>query len=416
MQQVIADIEDSAKNLSKFTCEFRVKIPGKPVQWIFSRSTPELLPDGGVTWFGFNADITYRKQIEEALSESENKFRKIYEEGPFGIALANGESKFVMANEAFCKITGYNERELKNLSFKEITHPDDRETGMTGFTQLVQRQIPVYKAEKRYIRKDGKVIWGSVTVTPIYDDKGQFSYNLAMVEDISERKKAVDDVIFLNNKLVILIDAIQELATSTCMDDIVKTVHTSARQLVNADGSSFIVRDGDLCYYIEEDAIGPLFKGKRFPMEECISGWAMIHKQAVVIEDIYADERVPTDAYRSTFVKSLAIAPIRKHDPLGAIGAYWAAPYLVSETEMQLLQTLADAAAKAVENIQLIEGLEKTVSDRTAELQLLNKEMEAFSYSVSHDLRAPLRHINGFSEILVRQYAAALPGEAKKIL
>ncbi|MBN2862533.1 MAG: PocR ligand-binding domain-containing protein, partial [Bacteroidales bacterium] len=80
-ERVIADIEYSASHLSYFTCEFRVQIPGKPVQWIFSRSTPEKLPDGSITWYGFNADITRRKEIEDALRESESKFRKIYEDG-----------------------------------------------------------------------------------------------------------------------------------------------------------------------------------------------------------------------------------------------------------------------------------------------------------------------------------------------
>ena len=114
-ERVIADIEYSAKHLTYFTCEFRVQIPGRPVQWIFSRSTPEKLPDGSITWYGFNADITQRKEIEDALRESEGKFGKIYEEGPFGMALVNDEFTFLMANRTFCKITGYTESELRAL-------------------------------------------------------------------------------------------------------------------------------------------------------------------------------------------------------------------------------------------------------------------------------------------------------------
>jgi len=415
-EKVIKDIEYSARNLSYFTCEFRVQRPGQPMQWIFSRSTPEKLPDGSITWYGFNADITYRKQVEEALRESESKFRKIYEEGPYGMALINKELKFVMANRTFCSITGYDEGELLKMTFYDITHPDDRDAGVENYRKLISGETDVVRSEKRYLRKDGSVIWASITVTSNHDDAGTFTYNLAIVEDITERRLASERAGILNERLSFLVEAIQELSTSTTLEGIMKTVMESARRLLNADGATFVLRDGDLCYYADEDSISPLWKGRRFPMDACISGWVMQNRQAVMIEDIYANDLIPHDIYLSTFIRSLAIAPIRLNDPLGAIGAYWSTNIAPSTAELQLLQTLADAAAKAVENVQLIEGLERTISDRTADLQAVNRELEAFSYSVSHDLRAPLRHINGFSEILIRRYSEQIPREAVKYL
>ena len=415
-ERVIADIEYSAEHLTYFTCEFRVLIPGRPVQWILSRSTPEKLPDGSVTWYGFNANITHRKEVEDALRESENKFRKIYEDGPYGMSLVNDEYKFIMANRTFCEIMGYTEFELRNLTFNDITFPDEKGKGMESVKQLIKGEIPVIRLEKRYVRKNGQIIWGSITVAANFDKNGNFRYNLAIVEDITRRKLADEEIRSLNERLQMLVDAIQELSVSTSMENIMKTVRTSARKLVNADGSTFVLRDGDSCYYADEDTISPLWKGQRFPLANCITGWAMLNKQAVIIEDIYSDERIPIETYKTTFVRSLAIAPIRLSDPLGAIGAYWGRNHIPSEMEIQLLQTLADAAAKAVENVQLIDGLEKRIIERTAQLQSVNKELEAFSYSVSHDLRAPLRHINGFSEILTKNYSAQLPEEARKYL
>ncbi len=415
-ERVIADIENSAKHLTYFTCEFRVRIPGKPVQWIFSRSSPEKLADGSITWYGFNADITYRKEAENALRESEGRFRKIYEEGPFGMCLVNSDLKFIIANRTFCEITGYSESELRKLSFKDITYTGDREMGIESFNKLIKGEIHVYKSEKRYVRKDGQVIWGAVTVAANFDKDGNFLYNLVIVEDITNRKLADENIKTLNERLHLLVEAIQEISISTTMGNIMQAVHTSARKLVNADGSTFILRDGDSCYYADEDTVSPLWKGQRLPMENCISGWAMINKQPVIIEDIYSDERIPIELYKSTFVRSLAIAPIRLNDPLGAIGAYWGENYSPSEIDIKLLQTLADAAAKAVENVQLIEGLEKMISERTSQLQSVNQELESFSYSVSHDLRAPLRHINGFAEILTKNYSNDLPEDAKKHL
>lgn len=90
-------------------------------------------------------------------------------------------------------------------------------------------------------------------------------------------------------------------------------------------------------------------KGSRFPMMRCISGWTMLNKQPAAIEDIYSDARVPHDAYRPTFVKSLAMVPIRTAAPIGAIGNYWATPHKPTTEEVNLLQSLADITSRAIE-------------------------------------------------------------------
>lgn len=415
-ERVIADIEYSAKHLTHFTCEFRVQIPGRPVQWIFSRSTPEKLPDGSITWYGFNANITQRKEMEDALRESEGKFRKIYEEGPFGMALVNEAFTFTMVNRTFCEITGYTEAELQQLTFRDITFADDKEIGVESIKKLIKGEIPVVKIEKRYVRKDGEIIWAAVTVAANFDKNGKYLYNLSIIEDITGRKQNEEKIQTLNERLELLVEAIQELSIATSIERIMETVRTAARKLVNADGITFILREGDSCYYADEDSVSPLWKGQRFPLTQCISGWAILNKQTVTIPDIYTDNRVPIQAYKSTYVKSLAIAPIRLTNPLGAIGAYWGSHYIPSEMEIKLLCSLADAAAKAVENIQLIENLEQTISKRTAQLEAVNKELETFTYSVSHDLKAPLRGIDGYSKLLSDLHANNLNDEAKYFL
>ena len=119
-------------------------------------------------------------------------------------------------------------------------------------------------------------------------------------------------------------------------------------------------------------AIEPLWKGSRFPLENCVSGWAMHHRESVVIPDIYIDERVPHEAYRPTFVKSMVMVPIRKVDPIGAIGNYWAYEREATDQEVFLLQALADSTSIAMENVQLYAELEQRVQDRTAELEKAN--------------------------------------------
>lgn len=176
-----------------------------------------------------------------------------------------------------------------------------------------------------------------------------------------------------------LMRAVQELSLARSLPEVQRIVRTSARELTGCDGATFVLRDNGKCFYADEDAIAPLWKGSRFPMEICISGWAMLNRDAAVIPDIYQDPRIPHEAYRPTFVKSLVMVPIRKLDPIGAIGNYWAHERQPSEQEVSLLQALADSTSVAMENVAVYSELEQRVRDRTAELEQANEEIQQLS-------------------------------------
>lgn len=200
-----------------------------------------------------------------------------------------------------------------------------------------------------------------------------------------------------------LANTVQELSLAKDLESVMKIVRTTARKLTGADGATFVLRDNKMCYYADEDAISPLWKGSRFPMENCISGWVMNNKKSVIIPDIYKDERIPYDAYRPTFVKSLAMVPIRTLDPIGAIGNYWAQLHLPTPEELTLLQALADITAVSIENINVRNKLEERLKERELMLEQLEnqkKQLEEFTQIVSHNLRAPLTNLLLLSDLV----------------
>lgn len=141
--------------------------------------------------------------------------------------------------------------------------------------------------------------------------------------------------------------AIEMVAEAETVEEIEVILRGSARAGVGAQGATVVRLEDGECYYADEDAMSPLWKGQRFPVRQCISGWSMLHRQTVVIPDTRADDRIPQDAYRPTFVRSMMMVPVGTADPVGAIGVYWADLHEASAEETALIERLADAAARA---------------------------------------------------------------------
>lgn len=142
--------------------------------------------------------------------------------------------------------------------------------------------------------------------------------------------------------------AVERMRLAADVDELIDILRANARRLIGADGIAIILRDGGSCHYVEEDAISPLWKGGRFPLETCVSGWAMLNGRTAVIPDILCDPRVPKEAYRRTFVRSMAMAPMSRRNAGGALGAYWAQLHTPDPAEVMILECLAEAAGKAL--------------------------------------------------------------------
>ncbi len=135
-------------------------------------------------------EVAERKQAEKSLRESEERFRTAFEKGSVAMALTALDSTLLKVNSRFCRMLGFSESELVGRSFTEITHPDDRAANLVGTRQLASGEISSFHMEKRYLRKDGTVLWAEMNTAAVPDAKGRPLYCVTHVQDITERKKA----------------------------------------------------------------------------------------------------------------------------------------------------------------------------------------------------------------------------------
>jgi len=147
-------------------------------------------------------DVTERKHAEEALRESELRFRTVYERSPVGIALVDSRTgRFLQVNPKFCEIAGRNEAELLGIDIRNITHPDDIEQTTEYLRQLAEENLAHYEMEKRYVRPDGSARWVRVQAVPMWSKGEQQRWHMGLVEDITERRQAEAEIATLVQQL-----------------------------------------------------------------------------------------------------------------------------------------------------------------------------------------------------------------------
>lgn len=308
----------------------------------------------------------------------------MYENSAFGMVLTNDKFQFIKTNPAFCKIIGYDEAELLKMTFKELSFPEDLTNNLTCIQKLIRKEIPVYKIEKRYIRKDGQVIWGSLTVVANYNDDGIFLYNLATIEDITPRKQAEDEIKSLNERI----------STATRASEVGIWDWDIQNNVLKWDEQMFALyglKNDEFIGAYEAWLSGLHPDDKEFSKKET--------QRAILGEKEYNSEfRVIWPNGTIRFIK--AKGEVFRNDlgnPIRMVGINF---------------DITSRKTTEKEIITLNETLEQRVLERTSQLEAANKDMEAFSYSVSHDLRAPLRHINGYVDLLNAKYLDHLPEKA----
>ncbi|MGD0202650.1 MAG: PAS domain S-box protein [Candidatus Bathyarchaeia archaeon] len=210
---IVSDYEMPIKNGLDFLMELREQKTEIPFILLTGKGREEIVikalnlgADGYVNKQG-NPETVYgelthyirqsveKKQAKSALNYSEKQLEAVIMNAPIGIAASHSASKlFETANATFCKILGYTQDELRNLTFSEITHPDDLSENVAKVENLKAGRIPTFSLEKRYIRKDGSIIYGKLNASALRDKDGKISLFIMELEDITERKKMEEKV------------------------------------------------------------------------------------------------------------------------------------------------------------------------------------------------------------------------------
>ena len=146
-------------------------------------------------------NITGRKIAEEALRESEERFRTTFEQAAVGIAHVSPSGEFIRVNQRLCDILGYTREELLNLTYQGITHPDHLKVDIKDANDLFAGRVENYSKEKRYLRKDGTSVWVNLTVASVRDSAGRPTHSISVIEDISARKSVEEEIHLLNEEL-----------------------------------------------------------------------------------------------------------------------------------------------------------------------------------------------------------------------
>lgn len=360
-------------------------------------------------------DITERKRTVLALSESEERFRTAFDYAGIGMAIVGLNGRWLKVNRAVCEIIGYRKDELLTLDFQTITHPEDLESDLNYAAQLLRGEIGSYQLEKRYIHKQGQLIWVLLTGSLVRTAEGEPLHFIAQIQDVSLQKQAEQILRSQMQREQVLSQFVQSIRNSLDLTTISFSAAHESGRLLGADVVKII-------QYFPEEALWrnvaeyrpfdsfPSTLDLEIPDTENPVTEVIKRLKPVALSGWEPHPDDPRMELLGSFAGHWLIVPL----PMGT--GLWGALYLArnlnespwDNSEMELLLAIANQLAIALNQAELYQQVEKA---REA-ADTANEAKSAFLASMSHELRSPLNAILGFAQLLLSN--PALSQDAKE--
>ena len=343
-------------------------------------------------WFGRPAevvladDVTERLRAVRELADSERRFHATFEQAAVGFALVALDGRWLEVNQRLCEIVGYTRDELRACTFQDITHPDDLAADLALVARLRAGEIRTYTLEKRYLHRQGQVVWINLTVALVRRADGAPDYFVSVVEDISARHRAEEALRKLSR------------AVEQTSESIVITDAQGAMEYVN---DAFVQASG----YARDELIGRnprLLQSGATPRSAYAALWAAITAGRTWRGEFFNRRKDGTD-----YVEAVTISPLRESD--GRITHY-----------VGVKQDITERRRTEQELERHRHHLEALVADRTAQLEqaraqaeAANEAKSAFLAHMSHEIRTPMNGVLGMLELL--EHGELTPAQAEMV-
>jgi PAS domain S-box-containing protein len=349
-----------------------------------------------------------REQAKAILWESEERFRATFEQAAVGIAHIDLEGRWLRVNQRFCNIVGYSLEQLQNLTFQEITHPDDLDIDVQLIGKILAGEIPTYSIEKRYIHATGSDVWVNLTVSLVRESPNLPKYFIAVIEDITERKQAEVDLEKLLTteheqrlQAETLAEVTLSLTSQTNPANVLDEILRQVQRLVPYRTAHIMLLDDDKL------RIGSWQGYRTFESEALISSLvqpladlpldeeAIRSRQSLVISDTYQEPRWVVRE-ETAWVKSHLVVPICLGlRVLGLLRLDGDTVGSFSNEDVARLHPLTSSAAIALENARLFDQAQQEIAERkqaeyelqqrNQELGLLNQASQTFTSTLNLD-------------------------------